>query len=100
MLAGDIAACIARTASKSCGRAGLTSTVLPSVSSAYVAATGVLTGRPLRLTARQRQGIADTRSSSGSPIRAPDASRAGRAPSHDENAAPRRRDLRQHQTAI
>jgi hypothetical protein len=38
-----MAACIARTASESCARAGLTSTVLPSVSNACVAAAGVLT---------------------------------------------------------
>ena len=42
-----MAACIARTASASCGRAGLTSTVPPSVSSAYMAAAGVLTRPPL-----------------------------------------------------
>src|SRR5271170_5007794 len=80
MLSDDMAVCIARTASKSCGRAGLTSTVLPSVSSAYVAATGVLIGPPLRLTVRQRQGTANARRSSCSPIRVPGASRAGRAP--------------------
>ena len=38
MLSGDMAACIARTASKSCPRAGPISTVLPSVSSAYMTA--------------------------------------------------------------
>ena len=60
---------------------GLTSAVPPSVSSAYVAAAGVLTGQPLRLAARQRQGTANTPGSSTcSLIRALGASQAGPAP--------------------
>src|SRR5271166_7039641 len=74
MLFGDMAACIARTASKSSARAGLISTVLPSVSSAYMTAGGVLTCWPARLAAQRAPGNAPARSSSGSRTRAPGAS--------------------------
>src|ERR1039458_3385397 len=66
MLSGDIAACIARTASASCARAGLISTVLPSVSSAYMAAAGVLTCSPPRPAAQQAPDNARARSSNSS----------------------------------
>ena len=53
MFSGAMAACIARTASWSCARAALTSTVLPSVSSAYVAAAGLVTAPPPPVAARK-----------------------------------------------
>src|SRR5271157_2431433 len=68
MLSGDMAACIARTASKSCARAGLTSTVLPSVSSAYVAAADLLTGPP-RLAVQRAPGSSSACNSNHSPTR-------------------------------
>src|ERR1035438_5882385 len=49
-------ACIARTASAFCGLAGLISTVLPSVSSAYMAAVVVLTRPSLQQPAQQWPG--------------------------------------------
>src|SRR5208283_4269969 len=68
MLSGDMAACIARTASASCGRAGLTSTVVPSVSSTYMAAADLLTGAP-RLAEHRAPGSSSARSSNHGPFR-------------------------------
>src|SRR5271165_3864719 len=69
-----MAACIARTASASGARACLIPTVLPSVSSAYMASAGVFTGPPPQLAAQKIPGTPRARSTNSVRTRAPRAS--------------------------